>query len=290
MNRARRLAAVLPVAVLAAGGCLATRSDVEKLQLSVNAKLDTVRIQQARADSVTRALLRDATQQLGEQFARSFAAVSDSVRQVAAAVSRIERVQGDLSLSMHDFRTQLVAVQEGIGVSQRRIADLRTSVEAVAAAPVAATPAPPAGTPAGGRSGGPAGAGTPGAPPAAVLWESGTAALTKGATGAARESFQALVTNYPTYDRTPEAQMYIADAFAQEGNRTAADSVYALVVATYPTATEVAARSLFKRAKLAMEAGSPDRAKALYQEIVTKYPRSTLRELADVELKNLRQP
>lgn len=290
MTRTLRTARLLlPVAMLAAGGCLATRSDVEKLQLSVNAKLDSARVQQARADSMNRALLRDVTQQLGQQFARAFAAVSDSLRQVAAAVSRIERVQGDMTLTMHDFRTQLVAVQEGVGLSQRRIADLRTSVEAVAAAPIVQAPAASSGTPAGGRGAAPSG-GTATAPPAAVLWESGNASLTKGATGAARESFQALVTNYPSYERTPEAQMYIADAFAQEGNRPAADSVYALVVATYPTATEVAARSLFKRAKLAVEAGSPDRARALYQDIITKYPRSTLRELADVELKSLRQP
>ncbi|MEA3245144.1 MAG: tetratricopeptide repeat protein [Gemmatimonadota bacterium] len=289
MSHGLRLVKFLPVALLAAGGCLATRSDVEKLQLSVNAKFDTARAQQARADSVNRALLREATQQLGQQFARSFAAVSDSVRQVAAGVSRIERVQGDMTLSMHDFRTQLVAVQEGIGVSQKRIADLRTSVEAAAATPVVPPPTGPAPAGATGR-GGAAAPGVPAAPPAAVLWESGNASLTKGATGAARESFQTLVNNYPSYERTPEAQMYIADAYAQEGNKPAADSVYALVVTTYPTAAEVAARSLFKRAKLAAEAGSPDRARALYQQIIDKYPRSTLRELADVELKSLRQP
>lgn len=289
MSHRLRLAKLLPVAVLAAGGCLATRSDVEKLQLSVNAKFDTTRAQQARSDSINRALLREATQQLGQQFARSFAAVSDSVRQVASGVSRIERVQGDMTLTMHDFRAQLVAVQEGIGVSQKRIADLRTSVEAAAATPVVPPPAgpPPAGTAGRGGAAPPA---APTAPPAAVLWESGNASLTKGATGAARESFQTLVNNYPAYERTPEAQMYIADAYAQEGNKPAADSVYALVVTTYPNATEVAARSLFKRAKLAAEAGSPDRAKALYQQIIGQYPRSTLRELADVELKSLRQP
>lgn len=288
MSRARRVTTLLPVAVLATGGCLATRSDVEKLQLSVNARFDTARVQQARADSITRALVREATQQLGQQFARSFAVVSDSVRQVAAGVSRIERVQGDMTLAMHDFRTQLVAVQEGIGVSQKRIADLRTSVEA-AAAPAVPPPVGPSLAGATGRGGAAAPVAAT-APPAAVLWESGNASLTKGATGAARESFQTLVNNYPSYERTPEAQMYIADAYAQEGNKPAADSVYALVVTTYPNAAEVAARSLFKRAKLAAEAGSADRARALYQQIIDKYPRSTLRELADVELKNLRLP
>ncbi|MCC7193950.1 MAG: tetratricopeptide repeat protein [Gemmatimonadaceae bacterium] len=288
MSRTRHLPKLLPAVLLAAGGCLATRSDVERLELSLRAMRDSARIQQARSDSTTRLLLRDATLQLGQQFSRSFAALSDSVRRVAAGVAGIERVQGDLSLSMHDFRAQIAAVQEGVGISQKRLADLRSSVEAAAAsAPAAvAPPAVPAGT---GGAAAPT-VGQPAAPPAAILWESGTASLTKGATAAARESFQALVTNYPTYERVPEAQMYIADAYAQEGNRTAADSVYALAVATYPAATEVAARSLFKRAKLAVETGNPDRAKALYQQIIDKYPGSTLRELAGVELKGLGRP
>ncbi len=287
MIRSRHSLKLLPAVLLAAGGCLATRSDVERLELSLRATRDSARIQQARSDSTTRILLRDATLQLGQQFSRSFGALSDSVRRVAVGVAGIERAQGDLLLSMHDFRTQLAAVQEGVGISQKRLADLRSSVEAAAASAPAAVPSPtvPAGT-----GGATPSVGQPAAPPAAILWESGAASLTKGATAAARESFQTLVTNYPTYERVPEAQMYIADAYAQEGNRTAADSVYALAVATYPTATEVAARSLFKRAKLAVETGNPDRAKALYQQIIDKYPGSTLRELAGVELKGLGRP
>ena len=66
--------ACLPVALVATGGCLATSSDIEKLQLSMKVMQDSLHAQQVRSDSatreLTRALVHDATQQLGQQFAR----------------------------------------------------------------------------------------------------------------------------------------------------------------------------------------------------------------------------
>lgn len=272
------LRALLPVAVLATGGCLATRGDVQRLQLTLLERQEAMRAEQARADSVNRQLIRTATQQLAQQFNREFAAVSDSVRQVAMGLNRL---QGDFTLAMHDLRGQLVSVQEGIGQSQRRIQDLRTTVEAVSTPPPVA-PSPTAGAaPGAGRGGG--------APPAAQLFELARSQLRSGATAAARQGFETLVAEYPTHDRASEAQMYIADAFHQEGNRPAADSVYALVAARYP-GTESASRSLYKRAVFAMEAGDRPRAAALAQEIVDKYPRANERDLAEDMLRTLRRP
>lgn len=136
MSQSPRWRVFLPVALVAAGGCLATRSDVEQLQLGVNAMRDSLRAQQARSDSATRTVVREATQQLGQQFARQFSTLSDSVRVVSTG---LQRLQGDVSLAMHDLRTQLVTVQEGIGVSQKGISDLRTTVEAIPVAPPTAT-------------------------------------------------------------------------------------------------------------------------------------------------------
>ena len=266
----------LPVALLATGGCLATRSDVEKLQLSVTAMQESMRAEQVRSDSTTRALLRAVTQQLGQQFDRQFDGVSDSVRAVSAG---LQRLQGDMSLSMVELRRDMVVVQEGIGMSQKRIQDLKTSLDAIPVAP----PAAPAQQ---GGSGLPAAAG---APPAATLWSLARGQLTSGATGSARNGFQMLVNEYPNHERAPEAQMYIAETYSSEGNRPAADSVYSMVVTKYP-GTESAARSIWKRANLAIEVSDKERAIGLLQQIVDKYPRSDVYENAADLLRTLKQP
>lgn len=277
MTLTRAWRVLLPVALVATGGCLATRGDVERLQLTLLARQDSMRAEQARADSINRQLIRQATQQLAQQFNREFTIVSDSVRQLSVGLSRL---QGDFALAMHDLRGQLVSVQEGIGQSQRRIQDLRTTVEAVST-PVVVPPPAAGPAPAGGRGSG--------APPAAQLFEMARSQLRSGATAAARQGFETLVAEYPTHERASEAQMYIADAFHQEGNRPAADSVYALVAARYP-GSESASRSLYKRAVFAMEAGDRQRATALAQEIVEKYPRANERDLAEDMLRTLRRP
>ncbi len=276
MSPSRRLRRFLPVAVLATGGCLATRSDIEKLQLSVTAMQESVRAEQVRSDSITRALVRAATQQLAQQFEREFSAMSDSVRSVTSA---LQLLQGDVKLSMHELRRDMVAVQEGIGLSQQRIQDLRTTVEAIPVTPVQ----PPAG---GTAAGPPQGSG---APAAATLWSLARSQLISGATGSARNGFQTLVSEYPNHERAAESQMYIGETYYQERNRPAADSVYALVVSKYP-GTEPASRSLWKRANLAIEAGDKQRAMTLLQEIVDKYPRSNELELAADMLRTLKQP
>lgn len=223
-------------------------------------------------------MIADATQLLSRQFTRDFNAVSDSVRGVAAG---LQRLNGDVQLSMYDLRNQLTVVQEGIGQSQRRIADLRTQVEATAQAPVV-RPVDPAAPPAAGVA-----APAPGAPPAATLFNSGKNSLLQDATGAARGSFQALVDNYPSHQLAAEAYVNIGMSFAQEGNKTAADSVYALVPVKYPTSPS-AATSVYKRAGLALGAKDNARYRALLQEILDKYPKSDEAIVAQDLLKNLK--
>ena len=271
----RTLALLLPVAILATAGCLATQGDVEKLQLSVRTLQDSGRARAARADSLNARLVREMGEQLTRQFTRDFGVVGDSLRQLTATV---QRLQGDVTLSMHDLRTQLATVQEGIGQSQRRIQDLRSTVESVApTAPATAAP---------GKAADPAPAG---APPPGPLLDMAKGQLLKGATGAARDGFQTFLSQYPGHERAGEAQMWIADAFAQEGNPAAADSVYALVVQKYPGGF-AASRSLYKRAMALNDVGRTADAIKLFQEIVDKYPRFDVHEMAVDMLKTLKKP
>jgi tol-pal system protein YbgF len=186
---------------------------------------------------------------------------------------------------MHDLRTQFTTLQEGIGQSQKRIQDLGNKVEAATAPPSAPVPRvvdPAPGAPAPGGS-------TAGAPPAAQLFDMARQNLRRGATGAARDGFDTFLKEYPAHERAGEAQMWIADAYAQEGNRAAADSVYALVVTKYST-PDVVSRSLYKRAMALKEVGQAADASKLFQMIVDKYPRADERDLAVEMLRTLKKP
>jgi TolA-binding protein len=271
MLKRRSLLLVLPVALVATG-CLATRSDIERLELTVRAMEDSSRVRIARSEAASRAVITQAAQMLAQQFTREFNSVSDSLRQVAASV---QKLQGDVQLAMHDVRSQLTTLQEGLGQSQRRLQDLRTSVEARESVqpPRPADPAAP-----------PVAAGTP---PAAQLYQLGVQQLTRSATGSARMNFQLLVDQYPTHDRAADAQHQIANSFAAEGNRAAADSVHALVVLKYP-GSDAAPASLLKRARLAQDLKDTAKAKAFFEQIVAKYPKSNERTLAEDELQRLK--
>jgi TolA-binding protein len=102
-------------------------------------------------------------------------------------------------------------------------------------------------------------------------------------------NFQTLIDQYPTHELVPKAQAKIAASFAAEGNRAAADSVYALVVQKYP-ASEDAPNALFKRARLAQDLKNIPQAIALFQQIVDKYPKSEERSVAADELQKLKKP
>lgn len=243
---------LLPIATLAVGGCLATRSDVERMELTLKAMQDSARMRQNRSDSVTRTLIREATAQLAQNFARDFAAVSDSVRGLTA---NVQKFQGDVSLAIYDLKTQNTVIQEVLGQSNRRMQDIKNSVEANAQG---ARPTDPA---------------TPQQPNAAQLLGMGKRLLLTQATGGARQNFQDLITNYPADERVPEAQFYIAETFSREGNKVGSDSVYALVVLKYPR-SDYAASSLYKRAQFAKEAGDNARWEALLRELIARYPKS----------------
>jgi TolA-binding protein len=252
--RARRFA---PLAALLAAGCLASKTDIALLQTD----LQTMRAEAARGDSARRVQV----EQVLAQVIRS----NDSIRAVSA---RLAKLQADVANDHYEMGRNIIQLQELSGQSQRRLQELRGTLEERNQA--ATQPAP-------GDS-----ARAPAAPGPGQLFQSSLDQLRRGSVGVARSGFEELLRAYPTYEDAPEALVYIAETYAAERNQVAADSVYGLVVQRYPTSPK-SATALYKRALLLKSAGQNAAARASLERIVREYPRSDEAALAREQLRTL---
>lgn len=258
---------IAPAVIVTAGACFATRGDVRVLQGDIGT-LQAAAVRAARADSAHAGQLRQIVHALG--------AVADSLR---LATATLQRFQGDVSMSMHNVEQQLLTIQELTGQSRKQVDALRAQMEARASEPAAVVPLAvtpglvPGAVPSAGAA---PGAGVPAATPAPgpyQLMDLGRQQLARGASSAARAAFSDLIAQHPTSELAPEAQYWIAEAFASAGNAVEADSVYALVTDKYP-ASGRAATALYKRALALKVAGQTRQARVLLQQVIDKYPKS----------------
>jgi tol-pal system protein YbgF len=254
MMRPRALA---PALALVAAGCLASKTDVALLQADIQA----MRTQSTRGDSAQRIQI--------EQVLSQVIRANDSVRAVSA---RLAKLQADVVNDHHEMGVQILQIQELSGQSQRRLQELRASLEDRTQA--AAQPAP-------GDTSKPAAGPGPG-----QLFQSSLDQLRRGSISVARGGFEELLRTYPTSEDAPEAMVYIAETYAAERNQAAADSVYGLVVQRYPRSPK-AATALYKRALVLKSAGQNAAARASLERIVREYPRSDEAALAREQLRTL---
>lgn len=284
-------------ALLAVSAC-ATRSDIQILQ----SDLRVMRIEANQADSVRRAQL--------DAVLKSLSLTQDSLRSMHA---QLFKFQGDVRGELYSLGQQLIQVQELTGQSQRRLQELRASMEQRApdigspppstTAPSTAAPTSPNQTPTTSPSGArPSGAGAGSTSPATASAGTTTEAATpgpnqlfqlsldqlrRGSAAAARAGFQDLLRQYPTSDIAPEAQYYIAQSYETEGSIASADSAYALVVSRFPQSTR-APSALYKRALALQAQGKIQAARAALDLVVRNYPRSDEAVLARDRLRTLK--
>jgi tol-pal system protein YbgF len=174
---------------------------------------------------------------------------------------------------------QILQIQELGGQSQRRLQELRASLEEQRQT-AAAAPPPLV------RDSAAAAAPTAPGPGPAQLFQTSLDQLRRGSATVARGGFEELLRNYPNSEDAPEAMIYIAETYAAERNQVAADSVYGLVVQRYPTSPK-AATALYKRALSLRAAGRTTGARAAFDRIVKEYPRSDEAALAREQLRTL---
>jgi tol-pal system protein YbgF len=284
------------VALVATGGCFATRSDVRIVQTDVaSLRAEMVKNDAERRESLAQAL-------------RLLMAANDSLARISRNTMN---TQGDVRGEMREVKDQLAQVQVLIGQLQSSLTRFRSDIEErtnamTSGAPAVQPPvsAPPAGTSATGRPG--SGGSTTSAPPTTPplvaltpadsvpkgpgptqLYTNGMDQAKRGSVQVARTLFQDLLSNYPNNELAPDAQFQIAVTHDREKNLAAADVAYAAVVAKYPE-SKLASTALFKRAQIAVQQGNTADARRLYNEVISKYPKSDEAEFAADGLKRIR--
>lgn len=252
--RALLLASISVVLVSSTTACLASQGDIRTLQDELRALRGSI----AQADTARRAQADTALSMITR--------ANDSLRMLS---TRFSAFQANVSGGMYDMNRQLLQIQELTGQSQRRLQELRASMESQKDAMTAV----PSATPDTSRAAAAAGPGP------AQLFQIAFDQMQRGSFGVARSGFQDLLARYPTFEEAPSAQLYIGQSFAEEKNMSAADSVYQLVVSKYPK-SKAAPTALYKYALSLIAQKNTAQAKAALNRIVKDYPNSDEASLA----------
>lgn len=259
---ARRRVSLLLVLAPALGACVATRGDIRLLQDEMRALRSSV----ATADTARRAQADSILLTVGR--------ANDSLRALSARVARVQSAQADATGTLYDIGRQLLTIGELTGQSQRRLQELRASLENRAQEAASAVQDTAA-------------AGGTAIPGPNALLEMGRDQLARGSPRAAREALDTLIVRYPTADVIPAAMFFVAEAYAQEGNRQAADSVYTAVATRFPR-SDRAPTALYKLALARRDAGQRAAAQTLLERIIRDYPRTDEAVFAREQLRVMR--
>ena len=254
LTRAIRLASASVVLASSTTACMASKGDVRVLQDELRALRSSI----AQTDTTRRAQTDTAMLLI--------ARANDSLRTLS---TRLAAFQANVTGGMYDMNRQLLQIQELSGQSQRRLQELRASMESRQES--MSSPAPTA-TPDTTKP-------AAGGPGPAQLFQVAFDQMQRGSFGVARSGFQELVEKYPTFDAVPSAQLYIGQSFAEEKNVAAADSVYQLVSAKYPK-SKAAPTALYKFALSLIAQKKTAPAKTALNRIVKDYPNSDEASLA----------
>lgn len=243
-------------------GC-ALRGDVRKVELQVEA----LRSELARGDSLRR-VERDS-------LARVLASVQATL---AAEQNALVQIRGDIRSDLQAVQQQLGSLQEVTGQSQQRLSELRSRLATPAPAPApvdttgAAQPPAPA----------PPSAGGPGA---GQMYDLTLQQYRRGSFTTARLGFREFLRLYPDDEHAPDAFYYIGESFAAE-NPDSAAAVYQEVVKRYPNSPR-APSALYKLGLLAEQRGDKAAARTFYARVLAGYPRSDEANLARDKLQTL---
>jgi len=251
---------VLVVALGLVAGC-ALKGDVRKVELQVQ----SLRAELAKSDSV-RAAERDSI----------LAAVRLAQQALTAQQAYLVQLRGDVRTELTAVQQQLVTVSELTGQGQQRLSELRSRIESRNREP---DPTPTGGAPVG-PSGNPAGPGPD------QMYDLSLQQYRRGSVSTARLGFREFLRVFPTHERAADALFYVGESFEKEAPDSAV-AVYDQVVKTYPNSPR-APSALYKLGLLAEQRGDKAAARTLYARVIAGYARSPEADLARQNQQRLR--
>ena len=252
MKAARTLFALL--LPLLAGACVATKQDIQELQLDLAQ-------QRAHQDSLFRALVGRTE------------AMLDSLS------DQNVRMRGDVANRLLAIERQLVQIQELSGQNQAQLAGLRQQIEARAEEARRQQEAA-----AQAREDSADGTGEEGDP--GELYDAALQALRRGSVGTARAGFEEFLRTAPQHRLAPEAQYNIGQSYEQGRDPAGAIAAYGRVVELYPTSGRAPA-ALLRIGRLELARGNRTEARTRFNAIVQRYPRAPEATEARTELQRL---
>lgn len=241
-------------------GC-ALRGDVRKVELQVEA----LRSELARSDTARR-IERD-----------SIVRILASLQAVLATQqTALLQIRGDVRTDLQGVQQQLGTLQELTGQSQQRLSELRSRIGSQPSQPTTlfdtAGATPPAGAMASGL--GPD-----------QMYDLSLQQYRRGSFSTARLGFREFLRLHPADERAPDALYFVGESFAPENSDSAA-AVYEEVVRSFPNSPR-APSGLYKLGLLAEQKGDRAAARTFYARVVAGYPRSDEANLARDKLQRL---
>ena len=243
-------------------GC-ALRGDVRKVELQVEA----LRSELARSDSARR-IERDS-------IVRILAALQAVL---ATQQTALLQIRGDVRTDLQGVQQQLGTLQELTGQSQQRLSELRSRIGSQPSQPsqpttlfdtAGATPPPEAASGLGPDQ----------------MYDLSLQQYRRGSFSTARLGFREFLRLHPTDERAADALYFVGESFAPE-NSDSASAVYEEVVRSFPNSPR-APSGLYKLGLLAEQRGDRAAARTFYARVVAGYPRSDEANLARDKLQRL---
>lgn len=230
----------------------ATKGSVRRVETQVA----VLRVETARQDSARAAELARIIRLQGQ--------VLDSL---ATTRFQLRILDAKLGNDLTEVLRQLLAVQEITGQSQRRLSELKAQLDSRAETPVVAAP------------GDTVAAGVPPTPASAdQMYQGALQQYGRGSLVSARRAFQDFLASYAGHPLVPDALYYIGQTF-DPAEPDSAVAKYNEVVTRFPQSSR-APTSLFKIGLLAERRGDAAAARATFQRVIDRYPRSEEADLA----------
>ena len=245
-------------------GC-ALRGDVRKVELQV----ESLKAELAQREAVL--------QTERDSLARILGTLQQAL---AAQQTYLVQLRGDLRTDLLAVQQQLVAIQELTGQTQQRLSEQRRRLDDLAQRPVPGIDAAGA---AGGLPVGPSGQAA--GPGPEQMFDLSFQQYRRGSLATARTGFEEFLRVYPNHARAGEALFYIGETLVPERPDSAA-AVYERVVQQHRDSPR-APSALYKLGLLAEQRGDRQAARTYYARVVAGYPRSDEANLARDKLQRL---